>query len=119
LYRAEFAIGDITGEDRIILDMPGLAGSAEVRLNGVLVDHVLWPPYSADLTPHVKTGVNTVEVEVANTLRNLLGAHYNYGEQTQAGISIASYSGVAGQRKQFMDYGLLSAPQIVIESRQR
>jgi len=100
---------------RIILDLPGLVGAAEIRVNGAIVDHILWPPYSCDISANTHDGENVIEIEVANTLRNLLGAHYNYNEETQAGISIASYSAPYGAKKQFKAYGMLSAPEIVIE----
>ena len=116
VYRAEVSLGDCGSSERAMLDMPGLAGSARVRVNGEAADHVLWPPHECDVTALAKPGINIVEIEVANTLRNLLGAHFNYGEDTRARISIASYAGVAGQRKQFKDYGLLAPPQIIISS---
>ncbi len=103
-----------SSEQRVMLDISGLAGSAEVRVGGRVVDHVLWPPYRCDLTGHVVAGKNVIEIEVANTLRNLFGAHFNYEESRRAGISIASYAGLIGQKKQFVDYGLLKAPELVL-----
>jgi hypothetical protein len=114
-YRSEVILKQPITGIRVILDMPGLAGSAQIRVNSTVVDHVLWPPYSCDITEFVKKGTNVIEIEVANTLRNLYGAHYNYDEKIQAGISIASYSAPYGATKQFMAYGMLSAPEIVIE----
>jgi hypothetical protein len=105
---------DATAHERFVLYIPGLRGSAQVRVNGSVVDHVLWPPYECDITDHLTGGADTIEIEVANTLRNLLGAHYNYDEAEQPGISIASYSGEPNQPKQFMEYGLLSAPEIIV-----
>ena len=117
VYRAEVDLDDLAAGDRVVLDMPGLAGSAQVSVNGGVVDHVLWPPYECDLTSSVKPGRNIVEVEVANTLRNLLGAHFNPREEARSGAPISSYGGVAGQPKAFLDYGLLDAPEIVISRR--
>ncbi len=114
VYRATVSLDDPLEGDRVMLEMPGLAGSAEVRVNGEVVDHVLWPPYAVDVTRHMRSGENEIEIEVANTLRNLYGAHFNYNEEVQAGISIASHFAPAGSRKQFMDYGLLAPPEIVI-----
>ena len=114
IYKATVEI-EAESDTKYRLHLPGLVGSAEIRVNGEVVDHVLWPPYTCDITNYVHSGSNVVEIEVANTLRNLLGAHYNYDEETQAGISIASYSAPYGARKKFIDYGLLSAPGIVIE----
>jgi len=116
-YRAEVDLPELPAAARVVLDMAGLAGSAQVRVNGAVVDHVLWPPYACDLTGRVAPGRAVIEVEVANTLRNMLGAHYDEDEENHTGASDRSYRGVAGQRKRFRDYGLLAAPEIVISGR--
>ncbi len=113
-YRAEVELDEVPEDGGVMLEMPGLAGSAEIRVNGATVDHVLWPPYACEITKAVKPGKNVVEVEVANTLRNLLGPHYEPREKIMTGMSNQSYAGVAGEQKLFWDYGLLSAPEIVI-----
>jgi len=83
-------------------------------VNDTVVDHVLWPPYECDVTDALVTGRNVIEVEVANTLRNLCGAHFNYDEDLSAGNAIRLYAGTVGQRKQFKDYGLLTPPEFVV-----
>jgi len=99
---------------QFILDMPGLLGTAQVRVNGARVDDILWPPYSCDITGFMKSGVNLVEVEVANTLRNLFGPHYEPNEANMPSPSDNSYRGLTGQPKRFLDYGLTRSPEIII-----
>ncbi|MBI5092204.1 MAG: hypothetical protein HZB26_07115 [Candidatus Hydrogenedentes bacterium] len=113
-YAASFDLDRLAHGERVVLDMPGLSGSAEVRVNGRVVDHVLWPPYACDLTEAVKPGPNTVEVEVAGTLRNLLGPHFDPDEEIHTGYGGAHYVGALGQPKRFRDYGMLAAPEIII-----
>jgi hypothetical protein len=112
-YTAEIDV-DQPGGGRVILDLTGLEGSAEVRVNGTVVDHVLWPPHQCDITETVVEGLNTIEIEVANTLRNLLGPHFEPNEHSMTGAADSSYSGVPGEEKIFWDYGLGQAPVVVV-----
>lgn len=47
--------------------------TAVVKFNGEKVRVIGWKPYSADITKHLKRGRNVVEIEIANSLQNLLG----------------------------------------------
>jgi hypothetical protein len=49
---------------------------ANVRVNGQDCGWAAWPPYRAEITPAVAAGRNRVEVELVNSLRNLLGPHH-------------------------------------------
>ena len=115
-YRAEVDLGEVTHDLRVMLELPGLAGSAQVRVNGEVVDHVLWRPYACDLSGAVRSGKNVVEIEVANTLRNLLGPLYEPREEIMTGMSDKSYQGEVGEPKRFRDYGLTAPPEIVVLS---
>jgi hypothetical protein len=46
----------------------------EVMINGQSAGVRLWAPYQVDVTDLLKTGENTLELRVANTLVNLLEA---------------------------------------------
>jgi hypothetical protein len=105
---------DIPKTVRVVVELPGVKGCAQIRVNGEVVDTVLWPPYSCDITAFVKDGENAVEIEVANTLRNIYGPHYLYEEYEPRGINNNTYLGPLGARKVFKDYGLLTAPEIVV-----
>ncbi len=115
VYRAETDLGELPSEHRVLLDMSGLRGSAEVRVNGHVVDHILWPPYECDLTSSIQPGRNEIEIEVVNTVRNLLGPHYEPREDRLPGMGEESYRGRAGEPKRFRDYGLTAPPTVVIQ----
>ncbi|MCH8203903.1 MAG: hypothetical protein IID09_02010 [Candidatus Hydrogenedentes bacterium] len=74
VYRADLQGYELFGEDRATLHLPGLMGTAEVRVNGVAVDQLLWPPYDVDITEFWVAGKIEIEIEVAGNLTNLLDA---------------------------------------------
>jgi hypothetical protein len=47
-----------------------------VSVNGAPAGYIEAPPYERDITPHLKTGTNTIEVVVIGTLKNTLGPHH-------------------------------------------
>ena len=53
-----------------------LATIVSVRVNGQQVGDILWKPYSLDITPFVIEGVNSIELLMISSLRNLLGPHH-------------------------------------------
>lgn len=48
----------------------------KVTLNGKEAGLILWPPYSLEITDFLKAGKNLIEIEITNSLRNLLGPHH-------------------------------------------
>lgn len=115
VYKTEADLGELSPENRVLLDLSGLKGSAQVRVNGHVVEHILWPPYECDLTSSIQPSQNEIEVEVVNTVRNLMGPHYEPREDRLPGMSDESYRGRAGEPKRFRDYGLTAPPTVVIE----
>ena len=114
IYTAEIDLNEQDLREGVTLDMSGLKGAAEVKVNDQVVDQILWPPYQCDVTGAARAGVNRIEIETANTLRNLLGPHYEPREETMTGFSEESYRGLPCQPKRFLDYGLVRAPEILI-----
>lgn len=55
---------------RLQLDLGEVCWYAEVWLNGTLVGTRVWPPYQVDVSDHVRTGQNRLDVVVANLLAN-------------------------------------------------
>ncbi|MBW7884537.1 MAG: hypothetical protein H3C34_18240 [Caldilineaceae bacterium] len=55
------------------------AALVHVRVNGVQVQTLAWPPYKVDITPYLHEGTNDLELELVGTLRNLLGPHHVRG----------------------------------------
>ncbi len=74
-YAQTFRIEESAGRYRV--EIPAWHGSvARVRANGKMVGHVGWPPYALDITDHIRTGENAIEVIVSGTLKNPLGPHH-------------------------------------------
>ncbi len=46
---------------------------ARIEINEKLLELLLWPPYTQDLTPYLRTGTNQLKVLVSNTLANKHG----------------------------------------------
>ena len=73
IYTLEFELEDIESF-RYDLDLSNTRGSVfKVSVNDEEVGAMPFPPYRGDITGALKKGVNTVEIEVASTLRNTLG----------------------------------------------
>ena len=71
-YQTEFDI-ELKDGNKLILDMGKVAEQAEVYLNGEFVGYRLWSPYILDLTDYVKSGKNSLKIEVTNSLANRYG----------------------------------------------
>jgi hypothetical protein len=70
-----------------------LSTLAIVRCNGKEAGAALWAPYRVELTPLVQPGANRLEIELVNSLRNLLGPHHYTGprKHEQWGWSYSGY----------------------------
>jgi hypothetical protein len=81
---------DLTAEQAskaTTLDLGNVVSSAELHVNGQLVGVKTAPPWTFDLTGHLKAGENRIEVLVCNTLAN----HYvtiptHYRGETVSGL---------------------------------
>ncbi|MBM4412952.1 MAG: hypothetical protein FJ040_05830 [Chloroflexi bacterium] len=58
-----------------IVDLGRVRGTVAVRVNGVSVGVRIWSPYQFDLTGHLIQGLNSIEIEVTNTMASYLAAH--------------------------------------------
>jgi len=64
---------------RVWLELSNLASTyALLRVNGKQVGTLAWQPYRAEITDFVRAGVNTIDIEIANSLRNVLGPHHRF-----------------------------------------
>jgi len=71
----------ISDEVDVILDLGKLWSVGEVFVNGVSAGIVWKPPYSVNITDHIKTGGNNIEIEVVNTWSNRLVGDALTGEK--------------------------------------
>ncbi|QHW35512.1 hypothetical protein GZH47_31985 (plasmid) [Paenibacillus rhizovicinus] len=61
---------------RVVLELGDWHGTAlRVRVNGAEAGVIGWAPNALDVTKWIRAGINEIEVEVMNSLQNLLGPH--------------------------------------------
>ncbi|WP_026360156.1 hypothetical protein [Amycolatopsis nigrescens] len=60
------------GDGRTVLDLGEVRGTADVLVNGELVDRLVWGPWRADLTEALRPGGNELEIVVRGTLAGYL-----------------------------------------------
>lgn len=68
-YEATFQLQDI-GNSRYMLDLGEVHEIAHLYINGSDAGVKMWKPYVTDITPWIKAGLNTIKVEIANSLAN-------------------------------------------------
>jgi hypothetical protein len=69
-YRRTVALTAGQIRDRLVLNLGEVAATAEVHVNGRAAGVRVAPPWSVDITQHVRAGDNRIEVLVYNTLAN-------------------------------------------------
>jgi hypothetical protein len=60
------------GTQRGVLDLGEVRGTADVHVNGTLAARLVWGPWRAEVTEHLRPGANEVEVVVRGTLAGYL-----------------------------------------------
>jgi len=67
----------------------------KVRVNGTEFAPLLYSPWETEITEAVREGSNRVEVELTNSLRNLMGPHHHPGGELTA-VGPVSFTGNPG-----------------------
>ena len=90
-----FYAGTVTLSQELDLPAPGpgesvfleadqmQAAIAQVRVNGEQAEAIMWPPYRTEVGGLLRPGRNRIELELTNTLKNLLGPHHYTGPDQQ------------------------------------
>jgi len=78
VFNQEFNLNkDINKNEKIYLCCDKLNSIIlKVKLNERIAGIIVWPPYILDITNYLNNGKNIIEIEIANSLRNLLGPHH-------------------------------------------
>lgn len=72
VYRTQWTVGPKQEGQVAVLDLGRVADIARIVVNGRDAGVVWKAPFRADLTPHLRTGENVIEVQVANRWINRL-----------------------------------------------
>ena len=97
VYEAEFAL-DAIPTGRIVLDLGKVGDCARVVLNGREIGTALAVPFALEVTGCLTSGVNTLQIEVTNTLSNGLVAvdAFKGGRMAGPGPRELAMSGIVG-----------------------
>ncbi len=87
-----------------------------VRVNGQEAGRILWRPYNVDLTPFLKSGANTLEIEVVSSGQNAHGPlHVRQGDSfLWFGPNAFEDEGCLKKEFSLADYGLLGGAEVVL-----
>lgn len=69
-YATSFDLDPVDGRGRVVLDLGRVAGTAHVRVNGEDAGPALVYPFTVDITEHVRSGRNDVDVTLVPPRRN-------------------------------------------------
>jgi hypothetical protein len=92
---------------------------AEIVVNGRSVGIIQQQPYEAEITDHLVSGVNDIEVVVYGSLKNLMGPHHNItrrGIVTPTDFRRAPSVQPPGEEYDLLDYGLMEDFDILISA---
>ncbi|WP_428664771.1 glycosyl hydrolase [Runella sp.] len=116
VYQQTFQFNNTpSSSSRIYLDLGKVAEVGEVWLNGKSAGIVWTPPYRVDITDVVKSGSNTLKIEVANTWSNRLTGDGITGEKyTKTNITKANKNLVPWEQLPLKESGLLGPVTIQV-----
>ncbi|HMQ61886.1 MAG TPA: hypothetical protein PKE06_14535, partial [Flavilitoribacter sp.] len=81
---------------RYFLDLSACEATViEVIVNDQRADTLCWAPYVVDITKYLKKGTNRLQLNLVNSLRNLLGPHHHKGAELIK-VGPDSFTGAGG-----------------------
>jgi hypothetical protein len=82
-YKTTFKLSQ-KPDQPVTIDLGKVMVMAKVKINGKYIGGVWTPPYRLDITPAIKEGANTLEVEVVNNWMNRLIGDLNLPENNRS-----------------------------------
>jgi glycosyl hydrolase family 106( putative alpha-L-rhamnosidase) len=92
----EFKLNQVETLGRVLKFDQQKATVSKVKVNGEVLSKFLWKPFTASLDGFLQEGNNIIEIELSNSLRNMLGPHHlEEGESYSVGpFSFYKESGI-------------------------
>lgn len=91
-----FEIPNINANKKYYLELPNCEAIVSiVEINEEICDTLVWSPFRAEITNHLKQGKNAVKITLVNSLRNLLGPHHHKGGELIK-VGPKSFTGLGG-----------------------
>ena len=109
VYNNTISLSSIPSEN-IYLDLGEVFAMAKVKINGQYAGGVWTYPYRLNISKYVKTGENTIEVEVVNTWLNRVIGDANLPESERI---VKSYTNPRNPNEPLQEAGLLGPVKIV------
>lgn len=109
IYTKQFSLPKRSGT--VVLDLGQVGDIAEVRVNGKQVGAAWHAPYRIDISAHVKSGSNKLEIRVANLWVNRLIGDAQPGAKKITWTAIPTYTANAPLRAS----GLIGPVQVLAE----
>ena len=109
VYNNTISLSGIPSEN-IYLDLGEVFAMAKVKINGQYAGGVWTYPYRLNISKYVKTGENTIEVEVVNTWLNRVIGDANLPESERI---VKSYTNPRNPNEPLQEAGLLGPVKIV------
>jgi hypothetical protein len=92
-FSKSFKIEQVLNTKRYVLSFPSFEAIAlNVKVNGKELSPLIFSPWETEISEVIKEGENIVEVEMVNSLRNLLGPHHHSGGELKE-VGPASFTG--------------------------
>jgi hypothetical protein len=112
VYKNTFTLTDKSA-DRLYLDLDKVSVMAKVKINGQYAGGIWTPPYRTDISDYVKTGENTVEIEVVSTWFNRIVGDTSYPPEQRRVRYIDTWAVIFKPTTPLRESGLTGTVKIV------
>lgn len=112
VYKAQF---ETVNKPNAFLRLLNPSGTLyKVRVNGTDAGRIMWKPFELDITNHVKSGSNDLEIEVVSSLQNTWGPLHNAEGDDFRWVGPEAFENDSVLREEFslFPYGLLDGAEI-------
>lgn len=98
--------------EKVFLEFDGLeAITTQVTVNGKVAGVIAFHPHRVDITPFVRNGANSVQVELTDSNRNLMGPHHDW-EKEPLSVGPGTFRNFATKGYNFIPFGITGGVRV-------